>query len=81
MPLVFSLTTGLLTAVRPVAERKLSPEFRLPFCQHVYNLFHPNDPLAFRLEPIVQPAMPKDLPAEEIPHHQGRKRMHLGEML
>ncbi len=28
-----------------------------PKCSQLYNLFHPSDPIAYRLEPLIAPAM------------------------
>ena len=28
---------------------------RLPTCEHFYNLYHPSDCIAYRLEPLVRP--------------------------
>ena len=53
----------------------LGYEFSLPTCGRFYNLFHPMDPFAYRLEPfIVSPCPPKP---SQVPHHKGRKRLHL----
>lgn len=53
----------------------LGYEFSLPTCRRFYNLFHPMDPFAYRLEPfIVSPCPPKP---SQVPHHKGRKRLHL----
>ena len=53
----------------------IGPETTLTNCQGVINLFHPYDPLASRLDHLVctEPFEP-----EQIEHHQGRKRIHLG---
>ncbi|XP_063932194.1 SEC23-interacting protein-like isoform X2 [Zophobas morio] len=55
---------------------ELSPAFYLPACRHVYNVFHPLDPFACRLEPLIQPEY-INVPPVQIPHHKGRKRLHL----
>lgn len=50
---------------------------------HVTVLLHLNikcmqfDPVAYRIEPMILPS-DVDLPAMLMPHHKGRKRMHLG---
>ena len=41
----------------------------------MYNIFHPFDPCAYRIEPMVNP-MYQEKPVL-IPHHTGRKRFHL----
>ena len=54
----------------------LSPDYRLPTCPAVYNIFHPYDPIAYRLEPMIDRSF-KEMKPVLIPHHKGRKRMHL----
>ncbi|XP_054153497.1 phospholipase DDHD2-like isoform X2 [Oppia nitens] len=54
----------------------LAPDYRLPTCPAVYNIFHPYDPIAYRLEPMIYPSF-KQIKPVLIPHHKGRKRMHL----
>ncbi|XP_076058267.1 triacylglycerol hydrolase DDHD2-like isoform X1 [Oratosquilla oratoria] len=54
----------------------LDQSFKLPTCDRVFNIFHPYDPVAYRLETLINPGL-TDLRAELIPHHKGRKRMHL----
>lgn len=34
------------------------------------------DPVAYRIEPLIMPEL--DLKPVLIPHHKGRKRLHLG---
>uniref|UniRef100_A0A131XI77 Putative phosphatidic acid-preferring phospholipase a1 n=1 Tax=Hyalomma excavatum TaxID=257692 RepID=A0A131XI77_9ACAR len=53
----------------------LGEDFRLPTCPAFFNIFHPFDPVAYRMETLIDPnftACPV-----LIPHHKGRKRMHL----
>lgn len=54
----------------------LGEEFKLPTCKAFYNIFHPYDPIAYRIEPLINPEL-KSIPPYLIPHHKGRKRMHL----
>ncbi|RWS26786.1 phospholipase DDHD2-like protein [Leptotrombidium deliense] len=54
----------------------LKPEFKLPTCPRVFNIFHPFDPIAYRIEPMIDPSFSNVKPVL-IPHHKGRKRMHL----
>lgn len=51
-------------------------DFKLPTCEGFYNIFHPYDPVAYRLEALVNPEL-ASVPPFLIPHHKGRKRMHL----
>uniref|UniRef100_S4RBK1 DDHD domain-containing protein n=1 Tax=Petromyzon marinus TaxID=7757 RepID=S4RBK1_PETMA len=53
----------------------LDQAFRLPTCPGFYNIYHPLDPVAYRLEPMILPHV--DLKPVLIPHHKGRKRLHL----
>lgn len=55
---------------------KLGLDFRLPTCAGFYNIFHPYDPVAYRIEALVNPDLSGIRPVL-IPHHKGRKRMHL----
>lgn len=55
----------------------LGEDFKFPTCPKFFNIFHPNDPVAYRIEALVSPKM-IGVPAVVIPHHKGRKRMHLG---
>lgn len=57
----------------------LSRDFQLPTCPAVYNIFHPFDPVAYRMEPLINPDI-KQKPVL-MPHHKGRKRLHLGQWL
>lgn len=55
---------------------QLSPHYHLPTCPNVFNIFHPFDPVAYRLETLIHPHL-TDLRPVLVPHHKGRKRMHL----
>lgn len=65
---------GMFVTIRGVD--KLGMDFRLPTCEGFYNIFHPYDPVAYRLEALVNPLLSHAAPSL-IPHHKGRKRMHL----
>uniref|UniRef100_A0A0P4WBF1 DDHD domain-containing protein n=1 Tax=Scylla olivacea TaxID=85551 RepID=A0A0P4WBF1_SCYOL len=54
----------------------IGPDFVLPTCKRVFNIFHPYDPVAYRLETLIDPSLTNVRPVL-IPHHKGRKRMHL----
>lgn len=56
---------------------QLSPHYHLPTCPSVFNIFHPFDPVAYRLETLIHPHLTNLRPVL-VPHHKGRKRMHLG---
>lgn len=54
----------------------LGMDFCLPTCKNFFNIFHPYDPIAYRIEPLINPQLRRVKPFL-IPHHKGRKRMHL----
>ncbi|XP_060728617.1 SEC23-interacting protein [Tachysurus vachellii] len=64
---------GMFLTVRGV--EKLEETYQLPTCQGFFNIYHPLDPVAYRIEPMVLPDM--ELEPVLIPHHKGRKRLHL----
>lgn len=55
---------------------KLGNDFRFPTCPAFFNIFHPYDPVAYRIETLIDPDF-QERPVL-IPHHKGRKRIHLG---
>ncbi|XP_064229864.1 SEC23-interacting protein isoform X1 [Aotus nancymaae] len=54
---------------------RIDENYSLPTCKAFFNIYHPLDPVAYRLEPMILPDL--DLKAVLIPHHKGRKRLHL----
>lgn len=54
----------------------LGEKFSLPTCPAFFNIFHPYDPIAYRIESLIKPEF-GNLKPVLIPHHKGRKRMHL----
>lgn len=60
---------GMFLCVR---EQELPPNFRFPTTSRFLNVFHPLDPIAYRLEPLLQPAL-SQLPPALVPHHEGSK--------
>lgn len=54
----------------------LGLDYKLPTCGGFYNIFHPYDPVAYRIEALINAALAGRQPVL-IPHHKGRKRMHL----
>lgn len=66
---------GMFVTIRGI--ERLGLEFELPTCDNFYNIFHPYDPVAYRIESLVNPKLCTVRPVL-IPHHKGRKRMHLG---
>ncbi|NXJ16615.1 DDHD2 Phospholipase, partial [Odontophorus gujanensis] len=69
----FGSPIGMFLTVRGV--KRINPDYSLPTCKGFFNIFHPFDPVAYRIEPMIIP----DLEFEPmlLPHHKGRKRMHL----
>ncbi|KAG5272337.1 hypothetical protein AALO_G00164350 [Alosa alosa] len=65
---------GMFLTVRGL--KKIDPGYSLPTCKSFYNIYHPYDPVAYRIEPLVL-AGGVELPPVQIPHYKGRKRMHL----
>ncbi|KAM8923756.1 SEC23-interacting protein isoform 2-T2 [Pelodytes ibericus] len=64
---------GMFLTVRGLD--KIEDHYRLPTCKGFFNIYHPLDPVAYRLEPMIIPDI--DLKPVLIPHHKGRKRLHL----
>ncbi|CAM9395019.1 unnamed protein product [Phaeothamnion confervicola] len=56
--------------------RPLGKSFRLPGCRRLYNVFHPYDPVAFRLEPLVCGPEATVREPEILPTWQGGLRVH-----
>ncbi|XP_013162505.1 PREDICTED: uncharacterized protein LOC106113989 [Papilio xuthus] len=54
----------------------LGSGFCLPTCKKFFNIFHPYDPIAYRIEPLINSQL-RNVKPFQIPHHKGRKRMHL----
>lgn len=55
----------------------LGDNFKFPTCPGFLNIFHPYDPIAYRIEPLINATF-ENIPPFQVPHHKGRKRMHLG---
>ncbi|KAF7496616.1 Phospholipase DDHD2 [Sarcoptes scabiei] len=65
-----------LAAFLTIRNINLDLNFKLPTCEGFFNIFHPYDPVAYRIEPMIDKSF-ADLKPELIPHHKGRKRIHL----
>ena len=72
------LVPALFLRIRGVSQ--LGAEFRLPTCANVFNIYHPFDPVSFRIEPLIDASNVRRRPVL-VPHHKGRKRMHLGKLV
>ncbi len=53
----------------------LPRHFRLPTCNKVYNIFHPHDPVAYRLEPLFDEQFKNKEPCL-IEHYSGMRLHH-----
>ncbi|XP_051897109.1 phospholipase DDHD2-like isoform X2 [Pristis pectinata] len=69
----FGSPIGMFLTVRGL--KRIDPNYRFPTCRRFFNIYHPFDPVAYRLEPMIVPEV--ELEPMLIPHHKGRKRMHL----
>ncbi|CAL8335341.1 unnamed protein product [Gadus morhua 'NCC'] len=69
----FGSPIGMFLTVRGL--KRIDPNYTFPTCKSFYNIYHPYDPVAYRIEPMILPD--DDLEPMLIPHHKGRKRMHL----
>ncbi|XP_057975003.1 phospholipase SGR2 isoform X2 [Malania oleifera] len=49
----------------------------MPACRKMFNIFHPFDPVAYRIEPLVCKEYIGKRPVI-IPYHKGGKRLHIG---
>ncbi|KAL4589700.1 hypothetical protein LXL04_002608 [Taraxacum kok-saghyz] len=49
----------------------------MPSCRQMFNIFHPFDPVAYRVEPLVCKDYVNSRPVI-IPYHRGGKRLHIG---
>ncbi|KAJ4964881.1 hypothetical protein NE237_016730 [Protea cynaroides] len=49
----------------------------VPACRQMFNIFHPFDPVAYRVEPLVCKEYISKRPVI-IPYHKGGKRLHIG---
>lgn len=64
---------GMFLTVRGL--EKIDETYQLPTCKGFFNIYHPLDPVAYRIEPMILPDL--DLKPVLIPHYKGRKRLHL----
>ncbi|KAJ9676197.1 hypothetical protein PVL29_024946 [Vitis rotundifolia] len=56
-------------------EENISEE--MPSCRQMFNIFHPFDPVAYRIEPLICKEYIGTRPVI-IPYHKGGKRLHIG---
>ncbi|URD95975.1 DDHD [Musa troglodytarum] len=56
-------------------DEKISEE--MPSCRQMFNIFHPFDPVAYRVEPLICKEFLNKRPVL-IPYHRGGRRLHIG---
>ncbi|XP_049931849.1 phospholipase SGR2 isoform X2 [Nymphaea colorata] len=49
----------------------------MPACRRMFNIFHPFDPVAYRIEPLICKEYINKRPVI-VPYHKGGKRLHIG---
>ncbi|KAK2658501.1 hypothetical protein Ddye_005034 [Dipteronia dyeriana] len=49
----------------------------MPACHQMFNIFHPFDPVAYRIEPLVCKEYLNKRPVI-VPYHRGGRRLHIG---
>ncbi|XP_077224242.1 phospholipase SGR2-like isoform X2 [Tasmannia lanceolata] len=49
----------------------------MPACRQMFNIFHPFDPVAYRVEPLICKEYISKRPVI-IPYHKGGRRLHIG---
>ncbi|KAJ8396938.1 hypothetical protein AAFF_G00012610 [Aldrovandia affinis] len=69
----FGSPIGMFLTVRGL--KRIDPNYTFPTCKSFYNIYHPFDPVAYRIEPMI--VCDVEIEPMLIPHHKGRKRMHL----
>ncbi|KAG8512443.1 Phospholipase DDHD2, partial [Galemys pyrenaicus] len=69
----FGSPIGMFLTVRGL--KRIDPNYKFPTCKGFFNIYHPFDPVAYRIEPMIVPEV--EFEPMLIPHHKGRKRMHL----
>lgn len=63
------------THVSMIEDVVISQCFTFPTCSTFYNIFHPHDPVAYRIEPLLDPALFSKGPVIVV-HHKGGLRPH-----
>ncbi len=59
-----------------VRGNELGPKYKFPTCSHIYNVFHPHDPVGYRLEPAIDPELANVEPLL-VPTHTGWDAAHI----
>ncbi len=58
-----------------VEDFPVTKSYSFPTCSAFYNLFHPHDPVAYRIEPLLDPILHSKGPIIVV-HHKGGLRPH-----
>ena len=73
---LFAMGSPIAAFLIARGQHAIEPTFRLPTCPAMLNIFHPNDPIAYRIEPMIDPNTASFKPVL-MEHYKGRKRLHL----
>ncbi|XP_063051837.1 SEC23-interacting protein-like [Engraulis encrasicolus] len=65
---------GMFLTVRGL--RHIDPDYSLPTCKGFYNIYHPLDPVAYRIEPLIQANT--CLPPVLVPHITTKRAQQMG---
>ena len=70
-----SCAFGLAATLQDQSETLFNADFSFPTCASFYNIYHPHDPVAYRVEPLLHPEL-RTKPAAVVPHHKNKLRFH-----
>lgn len=70
-----TLNTSFADSGSIIEDVMVSQCFAFPTCSSFYNMFHPHDPVAYRIEPLLDPTLSSKSPVVVI-HHKGGFRPH-----
>ncbi|XP_076460329.1 triacylglycerol hydrolase DDHD2-like [Babylonia areolata] len=73
---LFTLGSPVAVFLTVRGVQSIGENFKLPTCSRFLNVFHPFDPVAYRVEPLIS-CSSSALKPVLVPHHKGRKRLHL----
>ncbi|XP_074642043.1 triacylglycerol hydrolase DDHD2-like isoform X2 [Tubulanus polymorphus] len=72
----FALGSPIALFLTTRGTETIPDDFSFPTCTGFFNIFHPFDPVAYRIEPLIAYEFSNIKPVL-MPHHKGRKRLHL----
>ena len=67
--------SGHLPAV-PAGAGEPVIQYEMPAVKHLFNVFHPHDPVAYRVEPLISSQF-ASIPPMLVPYHRGGYRLHI----